>query len=341
VKLQENPKHGLFDDFGDDARRALGRGRPFSLYLERSRGQQVVAVCPTMGCGKLLAVIVPAEKIFGVARESFFFSPTTLHWMRQVFAAHPDLFAGYDLKEYEGAYGERFEWAETGYTVERFMAELKLVHEESVVRFGREQKGQRKDFDYWAMHGPREVLWYHATSKANLPSILETGLVPSSLAEKRTEGWSPGWNMHLQKAVYLTSDEGYARRIAETIAERTEGDAVVLSVDGAGLEDTKRVTFDEDALYDEYGGPHYDGFDRDFPQWVTSEEHRVHSIAYIGRIAPSHISVLATGVYTVEALARGYTEGSPETHPNDYEFVPEVTWDDAPEVAPIEIEEPS
>lgn len=135
--------------------------------------------------------------------------------------------------------------------------------------------------------------------------------------------------MDLQRAVYLTADESLAIRIAETLAYREEQDVAVVEVDGRGLEDTKRLTFDEDALRNSFDDRvEWEDYDADFPQWVSGFESHVKSIAYIGKISPKYLRVPLIGTYKVEAYPVPYAKpgADPETDPDEFRFEGEVEW---------------
>lgn len=329
--VRPNPKYKLASNF-DELLRIFTRGEKsyrLALDWETGKGQSVWPFPRKSGAGKGLAVVdVESEAI---VLERKLMHPTTVHWLYEFLSAH-----GQDLLEYRLLERDpdppnwKNPYIDTGYTVRRFLDEAKIVSEESVVRHGRDaSRSQKKVFEYRALKTAKEMVWYHATLARNIPSIMERGLLPSSLEKGRPEGWSPGWNMDLQRAVYLASNESFAIRIAETLAYREEQDVAVVEVDGRGLEDTKRLTFDEDALrnkYDDSVG--WESYDADFPQWVSGLESHVESIAYIGKISPKYLRVPLIGTYKVEAYAKPYSkpDADPETDPDEFRFESEVEW---------------
>lgn len=135
---------------------------------------------------------------------------------------------------------------------------------------------------------PDEVPWYHATRASSVPSIMERGLVPG--AKKQGEGWTE-YNLHLQRANYLTHDPEYARRIAETLADRFGEKAVVLRVDGKALSDPRKIAIDEDVLRNDFGIASHEGSGGRMPAFYQSMHDRIASVAYRDRIAPEHLQV--------------------------------------------------
>jgi len=300
----------------------------WELGLEWHKGRRTVM----LGGRSELATLKPDQKLLLLVRGESLENPTTIHWLSGVYEQAPQLL-DYKIGYHRTTWGSgKVDFDDTGYDGHRLMAEIRQILEPSTVRHGHDRDSDESaDFSYLALAGPQDMVWYHATLAKNESSILRSGLLPPG-DQRRASGWSPAWNMGLQNAVYLTSDETRARRIAETLAVRSEEPAVVLSVDGAGLEDTRLLALDEDAIRNDYDGTvEWDYYDADFPQWVTSFENtQVLSIAYMDKISPQAISVLARCVPRVEAFARGYApeDATPETDPDLFVFETELTWSD-------------
>lgn len=331
--VRANPKYKLASDFDEVLRIFTNRAKSYRLALEweTGKGQSVWPFPLKSGAGKRLAVVDGENG--AIVLEGKLMHPTTVHWLYEFLSAHGQSLLDYRLLERDpDPPNWQNPYIDTGYTTRRFLDEAKIVLEESVVRHGKdESRSHRQVFEYRALKTAREMPWYHATLAERVPSIMERGLLPSSLGQGRTEGWSPGWNKDLQRAVYLTADESYAARVAETMAIREEKDAVVIEVNGEGLEDTKRITFDEDALRSYLDDEvMWEDYDADFPQWVSGLESQVKSIAYLGAIAPRYLKVHKIGVYKVEAYAVPYAKpgADPETDPDEFRFEAEVEWVD-------------
>lgn len=96
----------------------------------------------------------------------------------------------------------------------------------------------------------KEFDWYHATRKSKWQSIKQKGLVPSGLQDQG-DGWTQ-FNLNLQAAVYLTKNIDFAYRIADTLAQRFEEDAIIIKVDGKALKNYTKIVADEDALRNDY-----------------------------------------------------------------------------------------
>ena len=327
--MRRNPKYALGENL-DEEMLAHAFAHPkmrWDLSLDWEKGRQVVA---WGGRGKTLAEIdVPNERIILVRGDII--EPTTIHWLYELLLKLPKL-RSMKIVNHLGTWGGgNVEVEDSGYTGEEFMQAVREVSEESVVRHGRdEERDETKTFRYRALATAQEMDWFHATLAKNVESIMRHGLRPSK-SEGAEEGWSPGWNMGIQRGVYLTNSEGYARQIAETVATRNELPAVLLRVDGRGLEDTKLLTFDEDVLRDEFhDSPDWEAFDGDFPQWVTGFEAKISSVAYLGPIALSAISEVARCAVKIEAYATPYSQSdaTPETDPDSFEFVAETSWSD-------------
>lgn len=311
-----------------EMRNATKHQRPIYVTFEWDEGRRWISTVPGHGgLGRSIAMIVPTLREIIVMKEDFFQSPTLVHALHTFLSPRREMFAGYEMTEFGewpgGSSLDRIEAYDTGYTVDRFLDEIRIIQEESTVRSGRHGENEEvRTFEYLALQGPKDIRWYHATLRENLDSIATYGLRPSSLSEDRKEGWSPGWNINLQRAVYLTSSLSYAVRIAYTIATRSGKDAAVISVAGSGLSDTKLLTYDEDALRSDLDDSViYGDYDIDFPQWVTSAEHRVRSVAYRGTIAPSAIRLVAVAKYAVETFQKPYSDD-----PEDVDHEVDIRW---------------
>lgn len=279
-----------------------------------------------------IAAFWKSKKEIVVYRDDFFGSPTVVGALYEVLRHTGDLFQGWKLTEYRNVRGTgQAETLDTGYTVEKFLSDVKLVREESVERryWDGEEADNERVHEYRVLRTLQETRWFHATLRENADSIVTYGLQPSGLGPQRREGWSPGWNMGLQSAVYLTSSFRYAMGIGYTLAIRNGKDAAILGVSGVGLEDTKLLHYDEDALRSELDDSVlYGHYDTDFPQWVTSAEHRVRSIGYKAPIKPKYIKLLAVARYSQEIFYGGrvYREEEP-TYPGEQPKIePDVEW---------------
>jgi hypothetical protein len=332
-RMEPNPRYPFASVFEDLLVRFSKGDRPYKLVVEEEvgAGRTIWPVPAKSNSGSPLASVEPSRR--SIILDGDLMNPTTVHWLFEFLSRYGQGMLEFELLERDP---NPEDWdspyIDTGYTVRRFLDESKVIHEQSVIRHGRDPgRSHRKDFEYRALKSPQELVWYHATLEKNVPSIMERGLLPSSLKQGRVDGWSPGWNMDLQQGVYLTSSLSLAAQIAETLAIREEQNAVIVKVDGRGLEDTKRLTFDEDALRNSYDGSvQWEGYDADFPQWVTGLESWVKSVAYLGKIAPKYLRVVSTAVYKVVALALPYSkaDADPEVDPDQFRFEAEVEWTD-------------
>lgn len=326
--MRRNPKYDVYLDPELVSFIEKHPNSRWDLGLTWDKGRRMIV----FGGSPELAMLDPKRRLLFLLRGESLENPTTIHWLSGVYAQAPQLL-DYKIVYHKTTWGSgKVDFDDTGYDGRRLMAEVRQILEPSTVRHGRDtDRDEAVDFSYLALESPQEMVWYHATLAKNEDSILRRGLLPPG-DERRASGWSPDWNMGLQNAVYLTSDETRARQIAETLATRNEEPAIVLSVNGSGLEDTRLLAFDEDAIRNDYDGAvDWESYDQDFPQWVTSFEHsQVRSIAYMGRIPPEEISVLARCVPRVEAYARGYIpeDATPETDPDSFVFETELTWSD-------------
>lgn len=186
-----------------------------------------------------------------------------------------------------------------GMTLGQYVAALRQYEAELPAREHFRDEPRPRRYDYLVYRHPFEIEWYHATLAANVESILKHGLRPSQPGEGG--GWSPHWNLGLQRVVYLTADYNHACDIAETVALRGQADAVVIAVAPGALEDLSRLRIDEDAVIDKLdGGLNFEGMtDQDFPEWETSwHQYAGQSIAYAGTILPEYLRVVGVGTYT-------------------------------------------
>lgn len=323
--MRKNPKYSLNRRFGEDLDfyrslpaglfgKNLGSG--FSIRLSEGR---TVGVTRLGGRDSIADVDESAGEI---RLRRTLMSPTTIHWLFEFLSAYAERLGmlDYELLEYQSDDGR---YADTGYSVRRFLTESRMIKEEGVVRYSRDpSKSQLKSFEYRVLITARDMTWYHATLERYLPSILKDGLLPSGIGKEKRPGWSEGWNEDLQRAVYVTSKASWAAAIAKTLASRFDEDAFVLEVDGAGFKDLKRLTFDEDAmrsLSTVTWGTH----DKDFPPWVTGfgsgRPGGAYSVAYMGKIEPQYIRVFAK--YSPPDPTEGFDE-------QDYEW---GEWDDCEE----------
>lgn len=296
------------------------------LAIEWNKGRRTFAFG---GRGKRLGMVNPRTKQI-VLYELDLTHPTAVHFVYRLLERLPELL-DYRIVYHERTWGSgEMVVEDAGIDGREFMRDVRVVREPSVIRHGHDRsKDELTEFEYLALVTPQEMTWYHATLSKNEESIFKHGLLPGG--ETRASGWSPSWNMGLQDAVYLTDNEAYARSIAETISVRSDEPASVLVVAGSGLTDTRLLTLDEDALRDEYSDtPNWSNYDQDFPQWVSSLESRVASVAYMGVISPSAISVLARCTTKTIALIRPYAPhgATPETHPDSFEYESETSWSD-------------
>jgi len=242
-----------------------------------------------------LAVFFPVERriVINTYSRAPLKSPTTVHWLMEL-AKVPSLgdwrlYRHADWEEWSGP-GEKV--IDLGMTVGDIPELVEEVAETTPV-FDEEEP---RSYAYHRAIDPRAVKWYHATLERHVPSILERGLLPSQVGgDEARPGWSPGWNMYLQEAVYLFDSLEPAEAVAETLAARHEEPVVVLEVDGRGLSDPSRLVVDEDVLYDDYGFRGSSGADHDFPEYQTSWNTGRGSIGYAGIIAPEHIRVRSRG----------------------------------------------
>jgi len=292
--MRKNPRPPLAPDFDELVRIWLQRRDDFKLCAELSNvAPPHLRIWPEKRGYGCFAEVSPTHKRVVMYRRGFLDRPTDIAAMALV--AETGLLDDYEIFETDEVTNEL---VPVGLTMRSLLSAIHEVQEESIVRHDprSDLPDEPRTFKYLARYSPQEMEWYHATLASRVPSILKHGLLPSSLQEGRVEGWSPSWNFGLQPAVYLTAYEDRAARIAETLALRNAEPATLLVVDGAGLIDTKLLTYDEDALRNEFSSyPYYEHYDQAFPQWVTSAEHRgTESIAYLGRIGPSAIHPLAT-----------------------------------------------
>jgi hypothetical protein len=168
-------------------------------------------------------------------------------------------------------------------TLGEFNGALHEVHRQET-SYGEDEP---RAYQYLTYQDPEEVRWYHATLARHLPSIMQHGLLPSRVGEGG--GWSPGWNLGLQNAVYLCEDIARTYQIAETLVENTNEDAVIIEVEGAGLRG-QSLTLDEDAIISpDDGGVNPSMIDTDFPDFATSRDQAVRSLGVRGRIDPRYL----------------------------------------------------
>lgn len=304
--MQKNPRYSIrwtmadgetsFRDFINEpqAKRVLHR----DIELNNSSGTLV-----WWGLGKKVLLVRPSSQVILTMTESD--SPTNVHILKQI-AEHMPEWRGYRIGEYGYLRGDnQIVWTDTGMDLGEFVANLKHLSATFVHKPSRREV-ERKKHDFEALTDPREITWYHATLAKNLPSIRKRGLLPASTVD--VEGWSPSWNIEKQDAVYLTSSLLYAANIAETLAKSAGEDAVVLSVDGKGLELGSLIA-DEDALRDDYDGSvQYGDIDTDFPDFVTSWYSNVQSIASVAPVKAKYIGVAVTGRYSEESYDMRYEE---------------------------------
>ncbi len=307
--MKANPKYPLDPDF----RREVER-RERAEQRTRTHGEKRVPLAVegllegtryarrlTVGSGgRALAYWLPDRRELTLyLRDPPTLDPTVAYWLLGMLREMPE-WADVPLSNFEGTYGDGTVRGEPlGIT----LGDVKDATVE-VTETGLESpfyEGEEEVLRTWKYRAvPFETrVWYHATLAYRVPSILEQGLLPSGLGQERTEGWSPGWNWNLQRAVYLFSSPERAFRVAATLALRNEKDASIVQVTGKWVEDTRFLVPDEDALRDPHDGSvMYSDLDTDFPPWVTSQESKTRSIAYRGIIRPEFITPWATLLYS-------------------------------------------
>jgi hypothetical protein len=200
-----------------------------------------------------------------------------------------------------------------------------------------------KDFEYAVLKDVGDHTWYHATRESVLDGIRQKGLLPSGNAQG--EGWTQ-FNLHLQKAVYLTADLEYAKNIASTLAERFGESAVVLQVNHKFEPD--RIVIDEDTLRNSYDGMVMkDAFDPRWPSFVSSLVDSIQSIGYAGVIPVQALRVVwrqTPDVATEDTFEDG--AGLPVDEPLVRVAMPmptglpegwRVTWDEDADIGLIEL----
>lgn len=166
-------------------------------------------------------------------------------------------------------------------------------------------------FKYEVFKDLKDYDWYHATRKSNWPSIKQKGLLPSKTFEQGS-GWTQ-FNFNLQNAVYLTRIPGFAFRIAQTLANRFDEDAIVIKVDGNALKDYTKISVDEDALRNTYDGSvdlfvsTYEIHHKDprhlhrLPEFQESvSDPHLSSLGYRSIIEPKYLSIVETAHSEVE-----------------------------------------
>lgn len=190
------------------------------------------------------------------------------------------------------------------------------------------EPGKYKEFKHNALEDISDVNWYHATRLSNLDSILKKGLLPSKTTEQG-EGWTE-FNFNLQNAVYLTSDEGYANNIAETLLEKFGKPTVVIKVSGEALKDYTKLVVDEDSLRDEYEGRIRLGMlQNGMPDYMTSVADSIQSLGYRDIIPASHLE-------TIRVFDYEYTN---ELEENEQPDVASYTWQEWNKMKPKTLKE--
>ena len=141
--------------------------------------------------------------------------------------------------------------------------------------------------------------WYHVTTKEAVPSIMRTGLRPSSALESfkgfvsldalsRT-GMSTV-NLDMQAAVYLVGSLQKARKIGEIVIAKRRQSAVILQVNSNILKEYHKLVVDEDILRD-YTGRIDPVFSGTIPHFLDSALN-INTIGYRGIIPPSMLRIV-------------------------------------------------
>jgi hypothetical protein len=118
----------------------------------------------------------------------------------------------------------------------------------------------------------KSVTFYHGTSSAVVPSILERGLRPRGVSGRAVYGTTAGAAKGRSDAVYLTTQPGTAHFAAIEAAKMLGGKPTTLAVRGLSGDN---MAPDEDS----------------HEHTAEASLARLGSVAHIGRIAPSHIRV--------------------------------------------------
>jgi len=170
------------------------------------------------------------------------------------------------------------------------LAKIKVISGRSPQWSRDDDKVEYTEFKFEVLEDVDDVDWYHATSLKNLDSIKSKGLLTSKEFEQGT-GWTQ-LNLHLQDAVYLTSDEDYALRIAETLLARTGVPGLVLKVSGQALKDKEKLIVDEDRLRNQYDSMLSAGeLLAGMPDYLSSVlDSKLEAVGYKGKIDPGFIS---------------------------------------------------
>jgi hypothetical protein len=263
----------------------LGNGIPLAWY----DGKLV-----WWGRGKTFLTVKPLQGEIWI--HGSYDSPTTAHALKQIFDNVPE-WDDLEVKELQYLRGDGA-WigVSSGMNLKKYVGSLRSIKETMPHKPSR-SRVLDTDYEYLALKHPEDVEWYHATLKKNLPSIQRKGLIPFG-----NEGWTPAWNWEVQEAVYLTSSLSYAAAIAQTIAVRNGEDSVVLRIEGRALTG-KKLLADEDALRDDYDGSvNYGSLDTDFPDYVTSWNSSIRSLAVMDKIDPKFVTVGLTGKYVRETF---------------------------------------
>jgi hypothetical protein len=288
--LRPNPKYSLSPSFAKAIRFYREHEPRVSLVRKETSSGYALSVEPEpRGRRRIVAVIDFETGAVTLPQQHSRLMPTEVHLLTEVAQAVPE------LGDFMVGFGRT--WNEPPELSGLTLADVaEMAAEVTETGYADWPAGTREyTFVYRALPPLEEMRLYHATLAARVPSIMERGLRPSGLGQERIEGWSPGWNMGLQEAVYLFVDPVMALRVAMTLSERAGEDAVVLEVEGRSLTDTLLRVPDEDALRSSLDDSVlWEGWDRDFPPWVTSAESRTQSLGYAATIPPAAIELWLT-----------------------------------------------
>lgn len=315
-----NPRYVLSEDFAELAA-VFARQPVISLDLHWAGGRARVTI-GGRGHSPIGIRVLPIARRIEISVRSFPLDPTTTFVLRELADAMAP-WRSYELgfeqhwTEVAGARPGASVFTSYEMTLSEFRDALRVVEREASVYSGpydsREASRAIYRFDAYTL--PEEEVWYHATLLAYVPSIMREGLAPSSLARERVEGISPGFNIYLQRAVYLTLYREDAEDFAVSLALREGTDAAVLEVAPGAIEMPEFLVVDEDALYDERAGqgPTSGPHDADFPDYYVSLR-RFGRLGYAGALAARYLSLVSEASVEdweeVEPFSRQYRTAS-------------------------------
>ena len=169
--------------------------------------------------------------------------------------------------------------------------------------FSNDDTIEYEDFKLKVLEDLDELTWYHATSMDHLKSIMNTGLKTSRSAKDMNTGWSQ-FNMEMQDAIYLTSDEEYVVSIAESLLVKKGSPGVILEVSGKALQDKSKFVIDEDELRSHLQGMEsqidYGKLVSGIPHYLSSVISDLNSVGYKENIPAVYLKPVAVVDYKNE-----------------------------------------